>query len=139
MSDGAQNLSRRDMMRLGATGVAAASLGNLPVLAGAGRHRRLRAPRLDLHPGPAGQLAAGGRRFAQRLRDGGERHLEDIVQDERHPFSRRQAVKHDEEGEADLIVEGNPVGGVDRRGRRRRETGGLDGGRVVRPVALGPR
>src|SRR5271163_3409483 len=33
MSDGAQNLSRRDMMRLGATGVAAASIGNLPVLA----------------------------------------------------------------------------------------------------------
>ena len=33
MSDGAQNLSRRDMMRLGATGVAAASIANLPVLA----------------------------------------------------------------------------------------------------------
>ena len=33
MSDGAQNLSRRDMMRLGATGVAAASIGNLPVIA----------------------------------------------------------------------------------------------------------
>ena len=30
MSDGAQNLSRRDMMRLGATGVAAASVANLP-------------------------------------------------------------------------------------------------------------
>src|SRR6516164_10216794 len=34
MSDGAQNLSRRDMMRLGASGVAAASIANLPVLAG---------------------------------------------------------------------------------------------------------
>jgi predicted aldo/keto reductase-like oxidoreductase len=33
MSDGAQNLSRRDMMRLGATGVAAASIANLPVMA----------------------------------------------------------------------------------------------------------
>src|SRR5689334_10938117 len=33
MSDSSQNLSRRDMMRLGATGVAAASVGNLPVLA----------------------------------------------------------------------------------------------------------
>jgi predicted aldo/keto reductase-like oxidoreductase len=33
MSDDAQNLSRRDMMRLGATGVAAASLANLPVIA----------------------------------------------------------------------------------------------------------
>ena len=33
MSDGAQNLSRRDMMRLGATGVAAAGMANLPVLA----------------------------------------------------------------------------------------------------------
>ncbi len=33
MSDGAQNLSRRDMMRIGATGVAAAGVGNLPVLA----------------------------------------------------------------------------------------------------------
>ncbi|MHB1558231.1 MAG: aldo/keto reductase [Isosphaeraceae bacterium] len=33
MSDGAQNLSRRDMMRLGATGVAAAGLGNLPAAA----------------------------------------------------------------------------------------------------------
>jgi predicted aldo/keto reductase-like oxidoreductase len=33
MSDGAQNLSRRDMMRLGATGVAAASVANLPVMA----------------------------------------------------------------------------------------------------------
>jgi predicted aldo/keto reductase-like oxidoreductase len=33
MSDGAQNLSRRDVMRLGATGVAAASIANLPVMA----------------------------------------------------------------------------------------------------------
>src|SRR5882724_3130764 len=33
MSDGSQDLSRRDMMRLGATGVAAASIANLPVLA----------------------------------------------------------------------------------------------------------
>jgi predicted aldo/keto reductase-like oxidoreductase len=33
MSDGAQNLSRRDMMRLGATGVAAASIAGLPVMA----------------------------------------------------------------------------------------------------------
>src|SRR5690349_23272575 len=33
MGDGAQDLSRRDMMRLGATGVAAASLATLPVLA----------------------------------------------------------------------------------------------------------
>ena len=33
MSDDAQNLSRRDMMRLGATGVAAASIANLPVMA----------------------------------------------------------------------------------------------------------
>src|SRR5262249_16493622 len=33
MSDGTQNLSRRDMMRLGATGVATASIANLPVLA----------------------------------------------------------------------------------------------------------
>ena len=33
MPDGARDLSRRDMMRLGATGVAAAGLANLPVLA----------------------------------------------------------------------------------------------------------
>jgi predicted aldo/keto reductase-like oxidoreductase len=33
MSDGAQDLSRRDMMRLGATGVAAASIASLPVMA----------------------------------------------------------------------------------------------------------
>src|SRR3954467_2831036 len=33
MSDGSQNLSRRDMMRLGGTGVAAASIANLPVMA----------------------------------------------------------------------------------------------------------
>jgi uncharacterized protein len=33
MSDGAQNLSRRDMMRLGATGVAAASLAHPPAVA----------------------------------------------------------------------------------------------------------
>src|SRR3954465_14744226 len=33
MSDGAQDLSRRDMMRLGATGVAAAGLVGLPALA----------------------------------------------------------------------------------------------------------
>ncbi len=33
MSDGAQDLSRRDMMRLGATGVAAAGIANLPVMA----------------------------------------------------------------------------------------------------------
>jgi hypothetical protein len=114
-------------------------LGYLPVLARIGRPSRARALRRNLRPGPSGHLAAGGRRLAQRLRDGGERHLEDIVQDERHPFSRGQAVKHDDEGEADLIVEGDPVGWVDRRGRRGWDTGGLDGGRVVRPVALGPR
>ena len=44
-----------------------------------------------------------------------------------------------EEREADLIVEGNPVGWVDRQGRRGWDTRGLDGGGVVRPVALGPR
>ena len=33
MSDGSQNLSRRHMMRLGATGVAVASVANLPVMA----------------------------------------------------------------------------------------------------------
>ncbi len=33
MADDAQNLSRRDLMRLGATGVAAASIASLPVLA----------------------------------------------------------------------------------------------------------
>ncbi len=33
MSDGTQNLSRRDVMRLGATGVAAAGIGNVPALA----------------------------------------------------------------------------------------------------------
>ncbi len=33
MSDGTHDLSRRDMMRLGATGLAAASMANLPVLA----------------------------------------------------------------------------------------------------------
>ena len=33
MSDGSPNLSRRDMMRLGATGVAAASVANLPAMA----------------------------------------------------------------------------------------------------------
>jgi uncharacterized protein len=33
MADDSQDLSRRDMMRLGATGVAAASIANLPVLA----------------------------------------------------------------------------------------------------------
>ena len=33
MSDGSQNLSRRDMMRLGATGAAVASVANLPAMA----------------------------------------------------------------------------------------------------------
>ena len=33
MADDAQNLSRRDLMRLGATGVAAESIANLPVMA----------------------------------------------------------------------------------------------------------
>ena len=33
MSDSSQDLSRRDMMRLGATGVAAASLASLPAMA----------------------------------------------------------------------------------------------------------
>lgn len=33
MSDGTQNLSRRDVMRLGATGVAAAGIGNVPAVA----------------------------------------------------------------------------------------------------------
>ncbi len=33
MSHDAQDLSRREMMRIGAAGVAAAGIGNLPVLA----------------------------------------------------------------------------------------------------------
>ena len=33
MCDGTQNLSRREMMRLGATSVAAATVGNLPAAA----------------------------------------------------------------------------------------------------------
>ena len=68
---------------------------------------------VDLAPGPMRQLPAGGRPAANRLGDGVEGHLEDVVQNEHHPLCGAEAFEHDEQGQPDLVVEGHPVGGID--------------------------
>ena len=70
---------------------------------------------LDLLAGPAGQLAAGRRGPAKCLRNGVERHAENVVQDERHPLGGAEPLQHDKQGQLDVVVEGDPIGRVDGR------------------------
>ena len=66
----------------------------------------------DLLPSPPGQLAAGGHCPANGLGHGVEGHLEDVVQDEDDPLGRAEPLQHDQQGEPDAVIEGDPVGGV---------------------------
>jgi hypothetical protein len=84
----------------------------------------------DLLPGPPGQLTARRCGLADGLGDSAEGHLEDVVQDEDDPLSRAEPLQHDQQGEPDLVVEGDPVGGIGQRGLARRRDE-LDLARVV--------
>ena len=54
--------------------------------------------------------AAGTRRAsARRLGDLGERHGEDIVEDEGHPLGGREGLEHHEQRGADGVVQGDPL------------------------------
>ena len=68
----------------------------------------------DAAAGRGGQLAAGRRRAADDLGHFGEGVAEDVVQDERDALGRGHRLEHDEEGHADRLVEGDPVGRVGR-------------------------
>jgi len=59
----------------------------------------------DPAPGPAGQLPRRVRRAPEHGRHLGERHGEQVVQDEREPFGRRERVQHDQQREADRVRE----------------------------------
>ena len=68
--------------------------------------------RCELRPGPPRELATGADGPAHRLGDLLERHLEDVVQDERHPLTGTQPPQHLQQRGADLVVERDPVGGI---------------------------
>jgi hypothetical protein len=79
-----------------------------------------------------GELAAGGRRPPDDLGDGSKGKPEDVVEHERHPLGGRELLQDDKQREADLVVEGGPVGrihGPPGRGRNHRVDGGgvMDG------------
>ena len=69
----------------------------------------------NLRAGPPGELATGADGPAHRLGDLLERHLEYVVQDERHPLTGTQPPQHLQQRGADLVVERDPVGGIDAR------------------------
>ena len=77
--------------------------------------------------GAAGGCAARLRRRAEEaswrqaagvrptiLGDFGERVAEHVVQDERDPLGRGHRFEHDQEGHADRLIQGDPVGRVGR-------------------------
>ena len=72
----------------------------------------------DAAAGRGGQLAACRRRAADDLGHLGEGVAEDVVQDERDALGRGHRFEHDEEGHVDRLVEGDPVGRVDRGAAR---------------------
>jgi hypothetical protein len=60
-------------------------------------------------------LTAGRSRTTDGLADGFEGHLEYVVQDEDHSLGWCQPLEHDQQRQANLVVEGDPVGRVDAR------------------------
>ena len=66
----------------------------------------------ELRPGPPGELTTGTDGPAHRLGDLLERQLEYVVQHERHPLAGAQPPQHLQQRGADLVVEGDPVGGI---------------------------
>ena len=69
--------------------------------------------RADAAAGRGGQLAACRRGAADDLGHFGEGVAEDVVQDERDALGRGHRFEHDEEGHADRLIQGDPVGRVD--------------------------
>ena len=90
----------------------------------------------DPAPGPAGELPGGIGRAPEHVRHLGERHGEQVVQDEREPLGRGERVEHDKQGQADRVREHRLVlriaerGG--RTGPRRPGRGAGPGGRLNR-------
>jgi hypothetical protein len=70
---------------------------------------------VDLLPGPASQLTAAGNRAPDGPRDGLERHAKYVVQHEDDPLGGAEPLQHDQQGQPDVVVEGDPVGRVARR------------------------
>jgi hypothetical protein len=68
----------------------------------------------DTAAGCGGQLAACRRGTAGDLGDVGEGVAKDVVQDERDALGRSHRFEYHEEGHVDRLVEGDPVGRVDR-------------------------
>jgi hypothetical protein len=67
---------------------------------------------MDAAAGRGGQLAACRRCAPGDLGDLGEGITEDVVQDERHALGRGHRLKHDQEGHADRLIQGDPVSRV---------------------------
>ena len=67
----------------------------------------------DAAAGRRPELAAGGRGAADDLGHLGEGVAEDVVQDQRDALGRGHRLEHDQEGHADRLVEGDPIGRVD--------------------------
>jgi hypothetical protein len=68
--------------------------------------------RADATAGCGGQLSAGRRGTADDAGHLGEGVAEDVVEDERDALGRGHRVEHDEEGHADRLIQGDPVGRV---------------------------
>lgn len=96
---------------------------------------------LDLLPGPPGQLTTARGGPADGLRDRVERHGEDVVEDEDDAFGRAEPVQHDQQGQPDVVIQRDPVGGVRERIADRECLAAcheLDLVGVVRALAAGP-
>ena len=63
-------------------------------------------------PGPAGELAGGGRGALDHRRDLVERHGEHVVQHERQPLGRGERVQHDQQRQPDRVGEQRLLLGV---------------------------
>ncbi len=74
-----------------------------------------RAAGVDVTARPARELTARGRRTSDDGCNALERILKDFVQHEHRAFSRAQLGEHDEERNANVVVERHPVCGVGTR------------------------
>ena len=84
----------------------------MPACRAAGRRGSLR--RADAAAGRGGQLAARRRGPADDVGYFGEGVAEHVVQDERDALGRSHRFEHDQEGHADRLIQGDPVGRVGR-------------------------
>jgi hypothetical protein len=66
----------------------------------------------DIAAGPRGQLPYGCRGPAYDIGDLGKGHAEDIVQQERRPFGRGQALQNQQQSHADRLVQRDPIGRI---------------------------